>query len=66
MTIYTDENVKYRGVEHIEVLNVILIKDAADKEMCNSIMYGLYLNMSVCYMKMAHFDLAKKILDDAG
>ncbi|CAD8158036.1 unnamed protein product [Paramecium pentaurelia] len=58
MTIYTDENVKYRGVEHIE--------DEADKEMCNSIMYGLYLNMSVCYMKMSHFDLARKILDDAG
>ena len=34
--------------------------------MCNSIMYGLYLNMSVCYMKMSHFDLARKILDDAG
>ncbi|CAD8077631.1 unnamed protein product [Paramecium sonneborni] len=58
MTIYTDENVKYNGVEHIQ--------DEADKEMCNSIMYGLYLNMSVCYMKMSHFDLAKKILDDAG
>lgn len=58
MTIYTDENVKYRGVEDLE--------DAADKEMCNSILYGLYLNMAVCYMKMSHFDLARKILDDAG
>lgn len=34
--------------------------------MCNSILYGLYLNMAVCYMKMSHFDLARKILDDAG
>ena len=66
MTIYTDENVKYRGVEHIEVYIIYIKQDEADKEMCNSIMYGLYLNMSVCYMKMSHFDLARKILDDAG
>lgn len=34
--------------------------------MSNSMLFGLYINMSVCYMKMSHFTLAKKVLEEAS
>lgn len=58
MTVYTDDNVKYRDIDHFT--------DPADQDMCKSIMYSLYLNMSVCYMRMSHFGLARRILEDAA
>lgn len=47
MTVYTDENVKHRGPWDIE--------DNADKDLANSMLFSLYLNMGVCYMQMSHF-----------
>ncbi|CAD8056088.1 unnamed protein product [Paramecium primaurelia] len=50
MTIYTDE--KMLNIEVLNISKMKLIKKCAI--------------LLFCYMKMSHFDLARKILDDAG
>lgn len=58
MTTFHDNNIVYHNGEDIPM-------EKATIDMRVSILFNLYLCMSVCYMKMRHFKLAERVLEDA-
>ena len=54
---YSDKNTKlFDGQE---------LTEKSDIEMRQSLLFNLYLNMSVCYMKMNNFSNALQCINDA-
>ena len=41
------------------------MKDSADKDMRNSMLLTIYLNMSAAYIQTNHYTLALQVLDEA-
>lgn len=58
MTTFHDGNIKYHNGEEL--------KEKSETDMRDSMLYTLYLNMSVCYMKLKHFELAEDILQECS
>lgn len=40
--------------------------ETVDHDMRKSLLVQIYLNMAAAYIKLNHFSLAKRVLDDAG
>jgi len=58
LTTYHDGNVTYMNGQDLDPT------DDNEIEMRKQILNTLYINLAVCYMKLKHFDLAKKVLKD--
>jgi len=57
-TVFTDDNVVLHSEKDLF--------DSFDFEVANSLLFSLFLTMSVCYMRISHFKEAESALEDAG
>jgi len=57
MMIYNDNNT--------ELVDNYNMNQKSDQQMADSILFMIYLSMSVCYMKLNHYELAKTVIQDS-